>query len=244
MTTKNSKTGSKAKKAVATSTKVTSGAKRAVKRERVQMVKPTPSAPMPAPVFDAPAPVAETMKTGMSGEMKTTPVANGALKSANTDMNGATKTLVANGAMKSVSNDMNGATKTTPVASGAMKSVSNDVNGAMKTTPVTNGAMKLVSEDTNVAMKTKSVSNDMNAMATTPSSLQPVLSSGAMSETATASEPARRIGRADFELMVRRTAYRLAQRRQFRGGSPSQDWFTAEAAVKADLQSRGILLAN
>jgi hypothetical protein len=220
---------------------------------------------MPAPVFDAPAPVAETMKTGMSGEMKTTPVANGALKSANTDMNGATKTLVANGAMKSVSNDMNGATKTTPVASGAMKSVSNDtngamkttpvtsgamksvsndVNGAMKTTPVTNGAMKLVSEDTNVAMKTKSVSNDMNAMATTPSSLQPVLSSGAMSETATASEPARRIGRADFELMVRRTAYRLAQRRQFRGGSPSQDWFTAEAAVKADLQSRGILLAN
>jgi hypothetical protein len=44
--------------------------------------------------------------------------------------------------------------------------------------------------------------------------------------------------------MVRRTAYRLAQRRQFRGGSPSQDWFTAEAAVKADLQSRGILLAN
>jgi hypothetical protein len=182
MTTKNSKTGSKAKKAVATSTKVTSGAKRAVKRERVQMVKPTPSAPMPAPVFDAPAPVAETMKTGMSGEMKTT--------------------------------------------------------------PVTNGAMKLVSEDTNVAMKTKSVSNDMNAMATTPSSLQPVLSSGAMSETATASEPARRIGRADFELMVRRTAYRLAQRRQFRGGSPSQDRFTPEAAVKADLQSRGILLAN
>jgi len=175
MTTKNSKTGSKAKKAVATSTKVTSGAKRAVQRERVQMVKPSPSAPMPAPVFDAPAPVAETMETGMSGEMKTTPV--------------------------------------------AMKSVSSDLNGAM---------------------------------ATTPSSPQPVLSSVAsgamqplsMSETATASEPERRIGRADFELMVRRTAYRLAQRRQFRGGSPSQDWFAAEAAVKADLQSRGISLAN
>jgi len=205
MTTKNSKTGTKAKKAVAASTKVTSGTKRAVKRERVQMVKPAPSSPMPAPVFDAPAPIAQAVKTETNGAMNTAP-ANGAMKPA---MNGdAMKAMPANGAMKPA---MNGDVKAMP-ANGAMKPA---MNSDVKAMPA-NGAMK------------------------------PAMNGDAMKAAPAngASEPERRIARADFELMVRRTAYQLAQRRQFRGGSPAQDWFAAEAAVKADLQSRGISLAN
>lgn len=48
----------------------------------------------------------------------------------------------------------------------------------------------------------------------------------------------------EVEQLVRQEAFRLAQRRHFRDGTPEQDWFAAEAAVKAQLQARGITLAN
>lgn len=52
------------------------------------------------------------------------------------------------------------------------------------------------------------------------------------------------IGQHELELMIRREAYKRAQARHFRGGSPSQDWFAAEAAVKAELASKGVQLPN
>ncbi|MFT3712793.1 MAG: DUF2934 domain-containing protein [Archangium sp.] len=52
------------------------------------------------------------------------------------------------------------------------------------------------------------------------------------------------IERAELELMIRREAFKRAQARQFRGGSPANDWFAAEAAVKAELSSRGVQLPN
>ncbi|MFO0596366.1 MAG: DUF2934 domain-containing protein [Myxococcaceae bacterium] len=52
------------------------------------------------------------------------------------------------------------------------------------------------------------------------------------------------IDRTQLDLMIRRAAYQRAQARQFRGGSPAQDWFAAEAAVKAELNARGVQLPN
>lgn len=52
------------------------------------------------------------------------------------------------------------------------------------------------------------------------------------------------IARHDLELMIRREAFKRAQARQFRGGSPAQDWFAAEASVKAELHSKGVQLPN
>ena len=54
----------------------------------------------------------------------------------------------------------------------------------------------------------------------------------------------RTISRTDLEQLVRREAFKRAQLRQFRGGSPTQDWFAAEASVKAQLSARGFSLAN
>ncbi|MBL8916593.1 MAG: DUF2934 domain-containing protein [Archangium sp.] len=52
------------------------------------------------------------------------------------------------------------------------------------------------------------------------------------------------IARHELELMIRREAFKRAQARHFRGGSPAQDWFAAEAAVKAELHSKGVQLPN
>jgi hypothetical protein len=52
------------------------------------------------------------------------------------------------------------------------------------------------------------------------------------------------IERTELDLMIRREAFKRAQARQFRGGTPANDWFAAEAAVKAELQSRGVQLPN
>lgn len=128
----------KTKRAVAAKAKLTTGAKRAVKRVRVQMVKPTPSAPT------APMPTAPTHLSAEAAEL-------------------APKTELA--------------------------------------------PLKLDA-------------TELKALVT----------------------PA--IGKHELELMIRREAYKRAQARHFRGGSPSQDWFAAEAAVKAELHSKGVQLPN
>jgi hypothetical protein len=48
----------------------------------------------------------------------------------------------------------------------------------------------------------------------------------------------------ELEQLVRQEAFRLAQRRHFRDGTPEQDWFAAEATVKAQLTARGYTLAS
>ncbi len=44
-----------------------------------------------------------------------------------------------------------------------------------------------------------------------------------------------------IEQLVRREAYRLAEARNFRGGSPVEDWLTAEMMVKSQLHARGVM---
>ncbi len=50
------------------------------------------------------------------------------------------------------------------------------------------------------------------------------------------------IGRDELTELVRKAAWFRARARQFRGGNPANDWFAAEAAVKAALTSRGVQL--
>lgn len=66
----------------------------------------------------------------------------------------------------------------------------------------------------------------------------------ALETVAVETKPVARIERGELELMIRREAFKRAQARQFRGGSPANDWFAAEAAVKAELSSRGVQLPN
>mgnify|MGYP000213890395 CR=1 FL=1 len=56
----------------------------------------------------------------------------------------------------------------------------------------------------------------------------------ALETVAVETKPVARIERGELELMIRREAFKRAQARQFRGGSPANDWFAAEAAVKAE----------
>lgn len=68
----------------------------------------------------------------------------------------------------------------------------------------------------------------------------PVAAAASVSESQTS--PSAFMSHAELERLVRREAFRLAQRRQFRQGSPVQDWFAAETAVKAQLAAQGIVV--
>ncbi len=52
------------------------------------------------------------------------------------------------------------------------------------------------------------------------------------------------ITREAFELRVRRAAWRRANARGFRNGSPFEDWIQAEAEVRAQLDAEGLRLAD
>lgn len=51
--------------------------------------------------------------------------------------------------------------------------------------------------------------------------------------------PVRVVTRAEFVTLVRTEAYRRAHTRNFRNGSPFQDWVNAEAAVSGKLSAEG-----
>ncbi len=55
--------------------------------------------------------------------------------------------------------------------------------------------------------------------------------------------PARTLSRAEFMVLVRKEAYRCAARRNFKNGSPFQDWVNAEAAVSGKLAAQGVRLS-
>ncbi len=52
--------------------------------------------------------------------------------------------------------------------------------------------------------------------------------------------PLRTVSRAEFMVLVRQEAYNRAARRNFRNGSPFQDWVNAEAAVWGKLAAQGV----
>lgn len=52
--------------------------------------------------------------------------------------------------------------------------------------------------------------------------------------------PLRTMSRAEFMVLVRQEAYNRAARRNFRNGSPFQDWVNAEAAVSGKLAAEGV----
>ena len=58
-----------------------------------------------------------------------------------------------------------------------------------------------------------------------------------------AAAPTREVTRAEFMEMVRKEAYRRAAMRNFRNGSPFQDWVNAEAAVSGKLAAEGARLS-
>jgi hypothetical protein len=55
--------------------------------------------------------------------------------------------------------------------------------------------------------------------------------------------PTREVTRSEFMQMVRKEAYRRAAMRNFRNGSPFQDWVNAEAAVSGKLAAEGARLS-
>jgi hypothetical protein len=55
--------------------------------------------------------------------------------------------------------------------------------------------------------------------------------------------PTRIIARGEFDAIVRREAYLLAEARGFRQGSAFEDWIRAESAVHARLRAEGVSLA-
>ena len=55
--------------------------------------------------------------------------------------------------------------------------------------------------------------------------------------------PTREVTRAEFMAMVRKEAYRRAAMRNFRNGSPFQDWVNAEASVSGKLAAEGARLS-
>lgn len=55
--------------------------------------------------------------------------------------------------------------------------------------------------------------------------------------------PARLVTRAEFLELVRKEAYRRATHRNFKNGSPFQDWVHAEAAVSGKLAAEGARLS-
>ena len=55
--------------------------------------------------------------------------------------------------------------------------------------------------------------------------------------------PVREVTRAEFLSLVRKEAYRRATHRNFRNGSPFQDWLNAEAAVSGKLAAEGARLS-
>lgn len=54
---------------------------------------------------------------------------------------------------------------------------------------------------------------------------------------------ARLISRSEFMELVRKEAYGRAARRNFKNGSPFQDWVNAEAAVSGKLAAQGLRLS-
>jgi len=55
--------------------------------------------------------------------------------------------------------------------------------------------------------------------------------------------PVRTLSRAEFMELVRKEAYSRAARRNFKNGSPFQDWVNAEAAVSGKLAAEGVRLS-
>lgn len=56
-------------------------------------------------------------------------------------------------------------------------------------------------------------------------------------------KPTREVTRAEFMDLVRKEAYRRAATRNFRNGSPFQDWVNAEATVSGKLAAEGARLS-
>ena len=56
-------------------------------------------------------------------------------------------------------------------------------------------------------------------------------------------KPTRTLTRAEFLDLVRKEAYRRAVRREFKNGSPFQDWVNAEASVSGKLAAEGVRLS-
>ncbi len=70
---------------------------------------------------------------------------------------------------------------------------------------------------------------------------EPVVTEAAVAEPAPAPAPEPvRIARAEFEAVVRREAWLLAEARSFRNGSAFEDWIRAECAVRARLAADGV----
>jgi hypothetical protein len=60
---------------------------------------------------------------------------------------------------------------------------------------------------------------------------------------ATPAAAVRTLSRAEFMVLVRKEAYSRAARRNFKNGSPFQDWVNAEAAVSGKLAAEGVRLS-
>lgn len=69
----------------------------------------------------------------------------------------------------------------------------------------------------------------------------PVLA--AVVEAPLETKPTRTLTRAEFLDLVRKEAYRRAARRDFKNGSPFQDWVNAEASVSGKLAAEGVRLS-
>jgi len=87
----------------------------------------------------------------------------------------------------------------------------------------------------------------VEALPTTPAEAiatvvaEPVVAEPVVAEPAPAPAPEPvRIARAEFEAVVRREAWLLAEARSFRNGSAFEDWIRAERAVRARLAADGV----
>lgn len=77
---------------------------------------------------------------------------------------------------------------------------------------------------------------------TVTQTVEPV-SAPVVQEAAQEAAPVRTLSRAEFMELVRKEAYSRAARRNFKNGSPFQDWVNAEAAVSGKLAAEGVRLS-
>lgn len=91
--------------------------------------------------------------------------------------------------------------------------------------------------------RTVSAKQVVEPVALAPAALAPVVEVAPVIEVAPApveQAPVRTMSRAEFMVLVRREAYNRAARRNFKNGSPFQDWVNAEAAVSGKLAAEGV----
>ena len=117
------------------------------------------------------------------------------------------------------------------------KNKKKDVNAAPATTTNTTTTNTTIETTTAMAAPVKAETKvEAKATATTVTTAAPPRME---MKPATDAAPKKGITREELEQLVRTEAYRRAEARNFRNGSPVQDWLSAEAAVAARLAAEG-----